>query len=99
MNTLTVRIKELRLALQVKSDSVARKQVALEEAQEAEYFIAQELNLAIRDCDHELVFSIEENFMNEEGFYDNNEIATAYTTCAICGQKKFAKLRLQDFGG
>lgn len=90
-------IKELRQILQVRGDNVARKQEALEDAQEAEYFVAQELNLAIQDCVHELVFSIQENFMDEDGEYANNEMVTAISTCDICGQIKVAKLCSKDF--
>lgn len=91
------RIKELRKILQVRGDDVARKQEALGEAQEAEYYAIQELNLVIRDCVHEVVFSIEENFMDEDGEYLNNEMVTATSTCTICGLMKVAKLGSKDF--
>jgi hypothetical protein len=91
------RIKELRNTLRTTRENTRMKRGILERAQEEEGFIQVELEMAIRDCEHQFDYSAVENDKDEDGGYLNNTHCIVTRLCTTCGIRETAGLNDTNF--
>lgn len=88
MEDPTKRFIELRSTLRTAKETTDTHRRAFELARENEGWVQQELDLAVRDCEHEWGYSVAENEKDEDGDYINGDCVIVTRICKICESRE-----------